>query len=463
MRINWFSPLPPAKTEIASYTVRLLPFLQKHAEVILWTDSDKWDRALEDQAIVRRYQPDLMAWADLNRADATIYHIGNHPTFHGSIWQVSKRHPGIVVLHDMLLQHFFATLYWQVGDLAGYLDLMETHYGQQARSEGQAVWDDKCDIDSIADRYPLTYYALENALGVVTHTREGFEKIKHEKRWAARYAPLPYSASPCQSSIRDNRVGMPPYRLIVFGHLGLNRRVESLVKALAAMPEKEKLRLDIYGEHHSPNELRGLINSSGLQRLVTMHGYVSDAELDDALAKAHLAINLRYPSMGEASASQLKIWDYALPSLVTKTGWYEGLPEDAVAFVRPEHEIADIQRRLRAFLDDPARFAKMGENGRRILESEHNPDKYTRAIIDFVSAAKFHHSRDVAFRLADRAGSEMGDWMDSPLWGDACRKVAEEINALTDGAEHGLSDNRQLKSAVKADRKRERGGAQRPL
>ena len=434
MRINWFSPLPPAKTDIANYTVRLLPFLQKRAEVVLWTDSDKCDRAMEDRAIVRRYQSDQIEWSELNRADANIYHIGNHPTFHGSIWRVSKRHPGIVVLHDILLQHFFVALYRQVGDLAGYLDLMETHYGREARKDGQAVWDGRCDIDSIADRYPLTDCALVNALGVLTHTRASFERIKHERRWVACYAPLPYSASPRQRSTRDDRVGGPPYRLIVFGYLALNRRVECLLKALAAMPEKEKLRLDIYGEHHSPNELRGLINSSGVQSLVTVHGYVSDGELNQALAKAHLAINLRYPSMGEASGSQLKIWDYALPSVVTKTGWYEGLPEDAVVFVRPEHEIADIQRHLRAFLDHPARFAKMGENGRRILESDHAPDEYAQAIVDFISAAKFHHSRAVAFRLADRAGSEMGAWMDSSL-NCGSRKVAEEICALTDGAE----------------------------
>ena len=38
MRLNWFSPLPPARTEIANYTVRLLPALCASCDVTLWTD-----------------------------------------------------------------------------------------------------------------------------------------------------------------------------------------------------------------------------------------------------------------------------------------------------------------------------------------------------------------------------------------------------------------------------------------
>ena len=65
--------------------------------------------------------------------------------------------------------------------------------------------------------------------------------------------------------------------------------------------------------------------------------------------------------MGEASVSQLQIWDHALPSLVTKVGWYACLPAETVAFVRPDHEIIDIHAHLRAFLSEPWRYAQMGE------------------------------------------------------------------------------------------------------
>jgi glycosyltransferase involved in cell wall biosynthesis len=431
MRVNWFSPLPPAKTAIADYTARLLPFLREKTEIVLWTDLPDWDSKLEEYAEVRHYRPEKMAWAELNRADASIYHIGNNRLFHNNIWQVSRQCPGIIVLHDVRLQHFFTSVYQNTQDRSGYLAQMELHYGEEGRWTGETFWRGPNKIDLMAERYPLTLAALENALGVIVHTPEAFDRITKENRWSVRYARLAYPASPTQNSIRAKRAARPPYRLIVFGHLGPNRRLESLVKALAGMPGKEQFRLDIYGEHYNSDELRALAQYLGAEHLGSVHGYVPDAELNDALSKAHLAINLRYPSMGEASDSQLKIWDYALPSMVTRTGWYGGLPEDSVAFVRPEHEIPDIQRHLRAFLDDPARFAKMGEKGRGILVDEHTPEKYVQATMDLVSAVRLCHLRAAAFKVADRAGSEMGAWMDSSLLGYAARKVAEEIKALT--------------------------------
>ena len=98
----------------------------------------------------------------------------------------------------------------------------------------------------------------------------------------------------------------------------------------------------------------------GLQGVVKLHGFVPAEELDAALAAAHLAVNLRNPTMGESSFSQLQIWDHALPTLVSQVAWYAKLPENAVAFVRPEHEVLDIQRHLNAFLADPDRFVEMG-------------------------------------------------------------------------------------------------------
>ena len=160
----------------------------------------------------------------------------------------------------------------------------------------------------------------------------------------------------------------PPYRLVVFGYLGRNRRLEALLEALAAMGEREQFRLDICGELWDEGQVRTQIEQLGLNSLVNLYGFLPDGQVEQKLSTAHLAINLRYPSMGEASLSQLQFWDYGLPTLVTRTGWYTSLPEDAVAFVRPEHEVADIQAHLRAFLADPGAFRAMGERGRQSLK-----------------------------------------------------------------------------------------------
>jgi SAM-dependent methyltransferase/glycosyltransferase involved in cell wall biosynthesis len=417
MRLHWFSPLPPAKTDIAAYTIRLLSALQKRAEVVLWTDQVEWDTSLAHHAIVRRYQPEHMPWAELNRGDMSIYHIGNDRLFHGAIWQVSRSYAGIVVLHDLRLHNFFAGLYCeQWNDHGGYVAQMARLYGQAGRQDAEAFWRGRLSIDSLVERYPLTPLATEKALGVLVHSKEGLAELRQQLACPVVYAPLPYSASPYASArLSATQSSAPPYRLIVFGYIYINRRLEALLQALAGLPEREQFRLDIYGQLWDSSYIREQIKALGLCGLVTLHGFVPKAELDKALTAADLAVNLRYPTMGEASGSQLQIWDYALPSLVTRVGWYAHIPEDVVAFVRPEHEIRDIQAHLRAFLANPHRFAQMGARGRRILEEQHTPEAYAQALVELAAVAQRFSTHAVACELAHRVAREMRGWMDQPV------------------------------------------------
>ena len=434
MELNWFSPLPPAGTDIAHYTARVLPALAERASVTLWTDRDSWDKALESYAEVRRYSLERPPWAELNRAEASVYHLGNNPLFHGSIWQLSRLSPGVVVLHDLRLHHFFDGLYrvkWR--DLDGYLAVMEKYYGEQGRLDALDCYRQEArNIDRMAELYPLTRLATENALGVLVHTREGFAQLKGEHACPLAYAPLPYPSQP-GPEIGPAKVG-PPFRLIVFGYLGRNRRLDALLTALSEFPQREQFRLDIYGQVLDDNRpLRARIRELGLKRQVSLHGFVPEAELDQALRGAHLAVNLRYPTMGEASGSQLRIWSHALPSLVTDVGWYAGLPTETIARVRPEQEIQDIKTHLDAFLKAPEAFARMGQRGRALLEQEHAPEAYAQAILDFAGVAHRHAPHAAARKLAQRAGALMGDWTDEKSGANHFQRVAAEILTLTKG------------------------------
>lgn len=440
MNLNWFSPLPPAKTGIADFVSGVLPALTERARVTLWTDQTKWDRSIEKHAEVRAYRLEQMPWVELNRADLNFYNLGNNHLFHGSIWQVARRQPGAVILHDLRLHEFFDSLYrrqWQ--DTDGYLAQMETHYGEEGRNAAaESVKNGATAIHLLAERYPLTALALENSLGVLVHTREAYEELKQANRWLLAYAPLPFSPklqSPQAMEQRKERhANGPPYRLIVFGFINRNRRLDVLLQALAQFPQKDIFLLDIYGEVWDPGHIRKQIQSLGLDRQVTLRGFAPESDLDVALNSADLAVNLRYPTMGEASISQLRIWAHALPSLVTRTGWYGSLPDSVVAHVRPEHEALDIQSHLSAFLADPERFAQMGERGRRLLAEQHSVEAYVEAILDLAVQAQEFRPRAVAYKLAERAGTSMSAWADALVSDEALRRVAEEIYVLTNGA-----------------------------
>jgi len=444
MNLNWFSPLPPARTGIADFVSGILPELTERAQVTLWTDQTRWDRSLEKYAPVRTFRLEQMPWDELNRADLNFYNLGNNHLFHGSIWQVARLQPGAVILHDLRLHEFFDSLYrnqWQ--DTDGYLAQMATHYGEDGRNAAEeSLKNGSTGIHSLAERYPLTALALENSLGVLVHTREAYEELKQANRWLVAYAALPFSQKLQSPRVRERQNGLrvdgPPFRLIVFGFINRNRRLDVLLQALAQFPRKDKFLLDIYGEIWDPGYIKKQIQSLGLDRQVTLRGFASESDLDVALAAADLAVNLRFPTMGEASISQLRIWAHALPTLVTSVGWYGGLPDNVVAHVRPEHEALDIQEHLNAFLADPDRFAQMGEQGRRLLREQHSVAEYVETVLDLARQAQQFRPRAVAYKLTERVGVSMSAWAESLTSDEALRNVAEEIFVLTNGAKRQL-------------------------
>jgi glycosyltransferase involved in cell wall biosynthesis len=427
-RLNWFSPLRPAETEIAHYAARTLPQLARHADVIVWTEASYWPPDLESHAQVRRW--DGESWAELNAADATLYHIGNNVLFHEWIWNVACRHPGIVVLHDTVLHEFFTSLLLDsTGGEAAYLDAVRRCHGAVALRSAQRMLRGEFTADALAIDIPLTRLALERARGAVVHTSAGFEQVAGYDLCSVLQLDLPYEAgSPGSPRERDGLL-----RLVVFGYLAANRRIDALLQAIATFSDRHRLRLDILGHHQDPEMLHARVSDLGLKDVVRVRGFVSDSELDEALDRANLAINLRYPTMGEASASQLRIWSRSLASIVTRVGWYAELPAETVWWVNPAREIEDLHAHFRTALDSPDVLDVMGAAGRRLLETRHDPLTYGRELVAGVErvmrtpASIAGHVVDSIARIADTGG------FSPSARATVARRTAEELSRWVGG------------------------------
>jgi glycosyltransferase involved in cell wall biosynthesis len=438
VKLNWFSPVPPTASAVALHNAAALPALTKHADVTVWVHEERWAADLEQHARVRRYDPTNVPWTDINAADATIYHLGNHPDFHGPIWQVNRQHPGIVVLHDLCLQHLFANLVIRNLGLSGdeYREMMSFHHPDGGRELADAVLSNLLGVDKIAEHCPLTGAALEHAVGVIVHTQAGYAALKSSTTLPVAYVPL--IALPAEAVAGEAAISRPSnpndsvYRIIIFGFLSPNRRLESILKALCDFPQKHRFRLDIYGSLPDENSFRQIVTELSLNDLVSLHGFVPPAKLRQALAEADLAINLRDPTMGEASASQLRIWQEGLPSLVTQIGWYATLPPDTVAFVRRENEIRDIQNHLMNFLRSPETYREIGRNGRRYVEDHHTVEAYVGGLLALVETTLQTKSREAVSWMAGRAGRAIRPWFSQNAAGVLLPHVAESISDLFD-------------------------------
>ena len=407
LKLNWFSPIPNASTEIAQYTARLLPFLSRRADLAIYTAQSQWN--VQNNPVIS-YTPESCPWRDLNGADANVFHIGNNSDFHSDTWEISRRQAGIVVLHDYVVQHLFAIhLAERTKRSDDYIELMRQWHGIAGAQAATEYLAGRLHLQEVALNFPLTAAVVANATGVMVHTKTSFDAIRKLTLAPVYYCPLPHQPAPTGTFERWTKTRARSrekiVRIAMFGYMGPNRRIEPFLAAMADLPERRDFRVDIYGSIWDRSRIETAIQSLSLDGMVRVRGYVDD--LDARLAETDVAVNLRFPSMGEASAAQLRIWDQGLPSLVTDTGWYGELSSDAVLFVRPENEKQDIQQHLRTLLRDPELMVRMGTRGREILMREHSPETYVSALLNLINSSARFAPVLASFRLADRAAEQM--------------------------------------------------------
>jgi len=424
MRINWFSPLAPARTDIAHFTSRLLPALSARAEVVLWTDQPHWHSGLRQHAEVRHFDPDAMDWPALDRAAATFYNIGNDARFHSGIWTVAQQYPGFAIMHDVYMHDSLWFDHHEREDREGYLAAMESLYGASGRRDARFYWDGVLPLESLSRLYTCAPFFLESALGAVVHSRAAARSLAAEIDLPVTRLDLPYPARPEPAP----HSGPPPWRLVVVGYLGANRCLDRILSALASLENPEQFRLHIYGQILEPAPVAEQIAALRLESLVTIHGFVSEAELNAALDAAHLAVNLRFPTKGEASGSQLRLWSHGLPSIVTRLGWYAELPEDTAAFVRPQAIAEDLRERLREYAAAPGRFAAFGRKGYEYLAARHSPERYAAGLVGMAENAAAWRRQWNARRIASRAKRALGGWIDAaPGFRERVEREAGEL------------------------------------
>ncbi len=405
MRINFFTPLPPATTDIARCVERSVRPLVEAFEVTFWTDAEKVDPAFLRIARVRRFHPDRMDWRELNYADFNVYNIGNDPSFHAGIALVARRAPGIVILHDACVHELVhGTLQRTASPAENYLALL-SRIGPQALEDGRTVVEGRALLQSISAKYPLADWVCEGALGIVTHNPEALRAALPSCAAPVLETPLPWLPLSDLPAPAMRERGRGPLEMVVCGFLNSpNRRLPETLEALAAFPRRGEILLHIAGRVKEEKALRSRIAELGLSRSVKLHGYLSERELGDLLGNVHLAVNLRWPSMGEASGSQLRFWNHSLPTIATATGWYAAQPAGTLHLVRPECEREDLHAHWSAALDDYAGFARAGLAGRALLAEKHSAEGFAAALADFLPTVNEFRKTAFAPVLARRAG-----------------------------------------------------------
>ena len=383
---HWVSPLPPAETDIAHYTARILPELADRCDLTLWTDAASWSRDLEAYCEVRRLDPDHIRPSEFARAgrtldgpDAVFIHIGNSRVFHSGLIRLARRIPSIIVLHDLAIQEMlFESIINNQLSKEVYVSEMARWYGPRGQLLATGVLNGEIRPSELAEEMPGFEIALDRAAAVMVHTPAAYDAVAKKGGLPVYLLDLPFRPSlvapPAQRALDG------PLRLMQFGYIGANRRLMQVLEALAPLRDEIPFKFDIMGNVWDPPLLMRRIAELGLTERVKIHGFVAEEKLDAQLAAAHLVFNLRHPTMGEASGSQLRIWNASAAAVVTDSGWYGSLPDEAVFKVpldREEFALQDLMRRIAA---DRNLCARIGSAGRARFEARHSPERYADGV-----------------------------------------------------------------------------------
>lgn len=385
----WFSPVPPARTDIAQYSARVVPHLRKLIDLkVVCPDPVQAGSPWDNQDLDSR-EAGSLTMRDLNVSGLSLYNIGNNPVFHGQILRASMRHPGIVILHDRALQDLCHAVLDDAcadGESDSFYQAAMSHwYGRAGRDAARAARVGDVAVSSLAHDFPLFEVALQGALGAVTHNSEvGAEIADRFPGMPIATLPLPYSPSitggQSGSVLRQDQ----SIRLVMFGYLNPNRRLGEFLRTWAQSPWRARFELDLAGEMNNGPEIEAVIAEMGLGAQVRSHGFLPDNQLDALIGQAHLALNLRNPTMGEASGSQLRIWANGTASVVSDTGWYRQLPQGSVLRVSTQNEHSDLLTLLENLAECRIDLAAIARRGGECLAAG-DPATYSVSLAEWLT------------------------------------------------------------------------------
>ncbi|MEZ5399829.1 MAG: glycosyltransferase family 4 protein [Bryobacteraceae bacterium] len=438
MKIAWFTPFS-ANSAIGRSGRYVAECLASRADVEIFC-FDK-DETHSTAVPVRKFASHRdVTEQTLAGYDFAVYNFGNYLPYHGDLFEVSRRVPGVCVLHDYVLHHFFAGYYLEKSrDQAGYVAVMTRLYGDAGRaaaersvsSRGPRVWE----TDEVVD-FPMFEPAIAGARGVVTHSR--FFRDRVEQAWAVPviHLPLPYRIEGDPGRLTRQQLGIPEGKTLVvtIGHVNPNKRVDATIEALGRIrTSAPAFQLVIAGPCPDTyrQELETHARRVGIDSNVTFAGRVSDDALHSILELADICVNLRYPVIEGASASAIEEMLYGKPVIVSDIGFYAELPADAVRRIDP-HSVDQLADALRGLIGNRAEREATGARAREFAGSEFRGESYAARFLEFTREIR---QASPVLGVADRIGIECARMGITPemtivetlaerldeLWGDSTR------------------------------------------
>ncbi len=312
MKVGFFSPLPPARTGVADYSAALLAAMRKHGTVEVGA-------------------------AD---SDVALYHVGNNLQ-HREIYQRAIEHPGVVVLHDAVLNHFFlGTL-----DRRAYIDEFVYNYGEWDRGLAEDLWNNRA--RSAADpryfHYPMLKRLVTASRAIIVHNPAAARAV-YRHHPAARVFEIPHLYVPPElpdpvDQIRFRaHLGLAPRTLLagVFGHLRESKRLCAILRAMQRVWKTgADVKLLVQGAFASSDLERAIAPLLQGNPRILRAGHLAEPEFWRWASATDVCLNLRFPAAAETSGIAIRMMGIGKTVIFSRGEELARFPENARLSVEP--------------------------------------------------------------------------------------------------------------------------------
>jgi len=413
MRIAYFSPLNPQKSGISDYSDVLVPALKNFCDIDLWVSGIKVESKTLKRYNIINYIKKPKYIKHLKDYDAIIYNIGNNPSYHAAIYDIFLKQPGFVILHDYVLFYLIAGYYFEYTlNKPGFIAELYYNYGLEGIDYAKDILKNSESILRYKnpERYPLIKRLVENATGLIVHSehtrkliiQQGIPDSKVRKINQINYFKEDSIPRPSDQEELKRKYGIAEGQILVasFGYIAPTKRNLEVIEAINLINSRlnYKLKYLMVGE--------GEYIDSLLNEDIRKTGFIPLDEFEKLLYCSDIVVNLRYPSMGETSATLLRAMSAGKPCIVTD-------------------ELRSLIEALILLTENDDNRMIIGKKAREYVLKYHDPSKISFELYQFIKNASEQKTTilECYNRQNDRRLQEIGVANGSDLLSKLYRRI----------------------------------------
>ncbi len=363
-RIALVTPWPPERSRVAEYNLRLAAELGRRVDVdvvvgrpvdLYAAPSGRGVRLID----VREFEQ----LGELRQHDRVLYCMGNSE-FHCHVYELLRRLPGAVVLHDVRLTGFYR---WYAGverpeePEQALVERIGAMYGDRLPAEALQGLGSAFDRQAALGIY-MTRELQSYAERCFVHSRFAREVLELDRGpldREVRVSVLPLGIRDADGAPRQ--AAGPSPLVVSFGLAPEVTEIATLIDAFAllagAMPAARLVVADRAGDPAESDRWQGYVREHAPQANIDLSDEFSADRYAELLGSADLAVQLQPSSGGEAPATVSDCLAGGLPTIVTDLGWASELPAEVAEKVPPGVTAGQLKDRIITLLADNGKRA----------------------------------------------------------------------------------------------------------